>query len=123
MVSPPAGTVTFLFTDIEGSTTLAQQHPAEWEAARLSHHAILNTAADAHGGFVFQIVGDAFCIAFATVSDALAAALAAQHELQRMKAEGGRMKDGASDDSVFRSSFILPPSSLLFRLFDARSIR
>src|SRR5438874_1742783 len=81
MASPPAGTVTFLFTDIEGSTTLAQQHPGEWEAARLSHHAILLAAVDAHGGFVFQIVGDAFCIAFATASDALTSALDAQRAL------------------------------------------
>jgi predicted ATPase/class 3 adenylate cyclase/Tfp pilus assembly protein PilF len=82
MSSPPTGTVTFLFTDIEGSTTLAQQHPAEWESARQRHHAILREAIEAQHGYVFQVVGDAFCVAFATAPEALAAALAGQHALQ-----------------------------------------
>ncbi|MBI5876120.1 MAG: hypothetical protein HZB53_00595 [Chloroflexi bacterium] len=81
MTTPPTGTVTFLFTDIEGSTRLAQAHPTEWEAARQRHHAILRAAAETHHGYVFQIVGDAFCVAFATAPDALAAALDAQRAL------------------------------------------
>ena len=79
----PTGTVTFLFTDIEGSTQLAQAHPAEWEAARARHHAILRAAAETHQGNVFQVVGDAFCIAFHNASDALAAALDAQRALNK----------------------------------------
>ena len=71
MADFPTGTVTFLFTDIEGSTKLAQQHPAEWEAARQRHHAILREAIETHQGHVFQIIGDAFCVAFATALDAL----------------------------------------------------
>src|SRR5262245_27904732 len=82
MPKPPSGTVTFLFTDIEGSTKLAQAHPTEWEAARQRHHAILRVAAEAHQGHVFQVIGDAFCVAFATASDALAAAVDAQHGLK-----------------------------------------
>src|SRR5438067_13687245 len=82
MSSPPTGTVTFLFTDIEGSTRLARAHPAEWEAARQRHHDLLCAAAEAHHGYVFQIVGDALCVAFATALDALAGALAAQRALQ-----------------------------------------
>jgi adenylate/guanylate cyclase family protein len=81
MPTLPSGTVTFLFTDIEASTRLAQQHPQAWEAARQRHHAILRTAVDAHAGHVFQVVGDAVCAAFATASDALHAALEAQHAL------------------------------------------
>jgi predicted ATPase/class 3 adenylate cyclase len=78
----PTGTVTFLFTDIEGSTNLAQLHPAKWEGARQRHHAIVRAAAEAHHGHVFQIVGDAFCVAFPTASDGLQAALDTQRTLQ-----------------------------------------
>jgi predicted ATPase/class 3 adenylate cyclase/predicted negative regulator of RcsB-dependent stress response len=78
----PTGTVTFLFTDIEGSTKLAQGHPAAWESARQRHHAILRTATEAHQGYIFQIIGDAFCAAFQTAGNGLQAALAAQRALQ-----------------------------------------
>jgi predicted ATPase/class 3 adenylate cyclase len=78
----PTGTVTFLFTDIEGSTTLAQQFPAEMPALLARHHAILHQAIQAHHGHVFQITGDAFCAAFSTASDSLQAALDAQRGLQ-----------------------------------------
>src|SRR4051812_22041699 len=81
MADHPTGTVTFLFTDIVGSTKLAQAYPAEWETARQRHHAILRTAIESQRGHVFQIVGDAFCGAFATAPDALAAAFAAQAAL------------------------------------------
>src|SRR5438067_13555265 len=82
MSSPPTGTVTFLFTDIEGSTKLAQAHPGAWEGSRQRHHAILREAMDAHRGYVFRIVGDAFCVAFHTAPDALASAVRAQLVLQ-----------------------------------------
>src|SRR5512134_248439 len=79
----PSGTVTFLFTDIEGSTKLAQEHPDRWESLRERHHAILQSAMDAHNGYVFQIIGDAFCVAFHTATDALNAAVKAQQILQQ----------------------------------------
>src|SRR5688572_27681717 len=79
----PTGTVTFLFTDIEGSTKLAQEHPDKWESLRERHHAILQSAMDAHDGRVFQIIGDAFCVAFHTAVDALNAAVKAQQLLQK----------------------------------------
>jgi class 3 adenylate cyclase len=81
MAGIPAGTVTFLFTDIEGSTKLAQAHPDLWESLRERHHAILQSAIDAHDGYVFQIIGDAFCAAFHTAKDGLKAALDAQRKL------------------------------------------
>ncbi len=79
----PTGTVTFLFTDIEGSTKLAQEHPDKWEKTRARHHAILQSAMDAHNGYVFQIIGDAFCVAFHTANDGLRAAIEAQQKLQK----------------------------------------
>ncbi len=78
----PSGTVTFLFTDIEGSTTLAQQFPADLPALLARHHSILHQAVQEHNGHVFQITGDAFCAAFYLASDALNAALDAQRGLQ-----------------------------------------
>ena len=81
MSSQPTGTVTFLFTDIVGSTKLAQAHPAAWEAARRRHHTIVRAAMEAQHGYVFQVVGDAFFVAFSTARDGLQAALDAHHAL------------------------------------------
>lgn len=79
----PNGTVTFLFTDIEGSTGLAQQYSDEMPALLARHHAILSSAFAAYNGYTFQIVGDSFAVAFHTASDALNAALASQRALNR----------------------------------------
>ena len=79
--SLPTGTVTFLFTDIEGSTRLWQQHPGPMKDALVHHHALLQQAIELNDGYVFQIVGDAFCAAFAAAPKAVAAALAAQRAL------------------------------------------
>ena len=78
----PTGTVTFLYTDIEGSTKLAHQYRDAWEALRKRHHAILREAIEAHNGYVFQVIGDAFCAAFHTVGEAVRAAVKCQVDLQ-----------------------------------------
>src|SRR5512139_4022558 len=83
MRTPPTGTVTFLFTDIEGSTKLAQQYPDAMPALLARHHTLLREAIETHNGHVFQIIGDAFCAAFPTAPDALNAALDAQRALRR----------------------------------------
>lgn len=57
----PGGTVTFLFTDIEGSTKLFQKNPGAMPDALARHNALLRQAIETNGGYVFQIVGDAFC--------------------------------------------------------------
>ena len=82
MTQNPTGTVTFLFTDIEGSTRLAREHPETWEAARARHHEILQQAIESNQGLVFQIIGDAFCAAFHRAGNALKAAVQAQQMLQ-----------------------------------------
>jgi len=80
--TPPSGTVTFLFTDIEGSTRLwATQHDA-MKASLARHDALLRQCIEARGGFVFKTGGDAFCAAFPTAGSALDAALAAQRALR-----------------------------------------
>ena len=78
----PSGTVTFLFTDIEGSTKLAQKYSDKWDSLQERHHAILQSAMDANHGYVFEIIGDAFCVAFHTAKDALKAAVDSQRSLQ-----------------------------------------
>jgi DNA-binding SARP family transcriptional activator/predicted ATPase len=78
----PIGTVTFLFTDIEGSTRLWEQHANVMPAALARHDAILRAAVETHGGLVFRTVGDAICAAFTHAPDALSAALAGQRALQ-----------------------------------------
>ena len=74
----PGGTVTFLFTDIEGSTRRWEHSPAAMRAAVDRHFALLRAAIAAHGGHIFRTEGDGLCAAFATAPPALAAALAAQ---------------------------------------------
>src|SRR6266498_3173488 len=81
MNNTPSGTVSFLFTDIEGSTKIAQEHPEAMPTLFTRHNEILRQAIEAHNGFVFQVVGDSFCASFHNASEALNAALEAQRLL------------------------------------------
>ncbi|HWQ15784.1 MAG TPA: tetratricopeptide repeat protein [Roseiflexaceae bacterium] len=78
----PSGTVTFLFTDIAGSTRLWEEHPAGMIVALARHDAILRQAIATYGGALVKGTGDGTHAAFARATDALAAALAAQRALQ-----------------------------------------
>jgi predicted ATPase/class 3 adenylate cyclase len=77
----PTGTITFLFTDIEGSTRLWEQHKAAMRSALARHDALVRHAIAAHDGVVFKTAGDGFHAAFARAPDALAAALESQRAL------------------------------------------
>jgi predicted ATPase/class 3 adenylate cyclase len=79
--SPPTGTLTFLFTDIEGSTRLWEHDAPAMQAALARHDELLKLAIEERGGYVFKTVGDAFCAVFPTASDALEAALEIQRRL------------------------------------------
>src|SRR5215213_9037749 len=81
MASPPTGTLTFLFTDIEGSTRLWEHDAPAMQAALVRHDEILRRAIEGDGGYIFKTVSDAFCSAFSTAPDALEAALEAQRGL------------------------------------------
>jgi len=74
----PAGTVTFLFTDIEGSTKLWEAQPQQMQAVLARHDALLHEMIEHANGYVFKTIGDAFCAAFSTPTDAVIAALATQ---------------------------------------------
>ena len=77
----PRGTVTFLFTDIEGSTRLLQERGDEYADLLAGHHRALREEFARHGGVEVRTQGDAFFVAFAKASDALAAAAAARDAL------------------------------------------
>jgi len=72
---------TFLFTDIEGSTTLWERFPERMPGALERHDSILRSIIESHNGCVFKTVGDSFCAVFPAVQDAIAAAAAAQHRI------------------------------------------
>jgi len=74
----PTGTVTFLFTDLEGSTRLWEQNPDAMQDALARHDVILRDAVAAHDGFMVKSTGDGVHAAFATAHDALEAAVASQ---------------------------------------------
>src|SRR5438876_657112 len=83
MVELPSGTVTFLFTDLEGSTRLWEEFPEGMKAALARHDEILRDAVAAHGGYVVKLTGDGAHAAFGTAHEAMRAAIDAQLALQR----------------------------------------
>jgi predicted ATPase/class 3 adenylate cyclase len=78
----PAGTVTFLFTDLEGSTRLWQERPNAMHDALARHDELLRHAIETHAGFVVKTMGDGFHAAFAAAHQALEAAVAAQRAIE-----------------------------------------
>ena len=81
MAELPTGTVTFLFTDIEGSTALGTG-PERDAAAVGQHFSLLRQAIESHGGVLFKTVGDAAQAAFSSAPHAVAVALDAQRSLK-----------------------------------------
>ncbi len=82
MTRPPSGTVTFLFTDIQGSTKLWQANPREMKHAVARHDVLIKGIVEVNHGVVFKTVGDAVCAAFNTALDGLSAAVASQLALK-----------------------------------------
>jgi YVTN family beta-propeller protein len=90
----PSGTVTFLFTDIEGSTTLLKHLGRDhYHEVLAKHGEVLSAAFAAHDGRVVDTQGDSFFVAFRTAADAVAAAAAAQRDLAAYPwPEGGEIR-------------------------------
>ena len=82
-VGGPTGTVTFLFTDVEGSTRLWASDSAAMSASLLVHDELLRDSIESHGGMVFTTAGDSFAAAFQRASDAVSAARIAQERLTK----------------------------------------
>ena len=78
---PPSGTVTFLLTDLEGSTRMWEQDPDAMKAAMVRHDEILEKAIAANQGYVFSRMGDGMAAAFATAGDAVTSAITIKQAL------------------------------------------
>src|SRR5271163_2618337 len=82
VTAAPSGVVTFLFTDVEGSTRRWEADPDEMRVALAEHDLVLRGAIEAHGGWLFKHTGDGVCAAFASPTSAVDAAVAAQRALE-----------------------------------------
>ena len=89
MVEMPSGTVTFLFTDLEGSTRLWEEQPEAMTAALARHDAIVRGAIASHHGRVVKTTGDGFHAVFGRPDDALGAAVEAQRAIAGEAREAG----------------------------------
>src|SRR5882757_6765783 len=78
----PSGVVTFLFTDIEGSTRRWEKDADGMRVALATHDEVLRASIEAHGGFLFKHTGDGVCAAFSSPRAAVDAAIAAQRKLE-----------------------------------------
>src|ERR1700758_3004472 len=78
----PSGVVTFLFTDVEGSTRRWEADAEGMRVALAAHDEVLRGAIEGHGGFIFKHTGDGVCAAFASPRSAVDAAVAAQRALE-----------------------------------------
>ncbi|MCW2591467.1 MAG: cyclase, partial [Mycobacterium sp.] len=78
----PSGVVTFLFTDVEGSTRRWEADADGMRNALAAHDAVLRSAIETHGGFMFKHTGDGVCAAFGSPRSAVDAAVAAQRGLE-----------------------------------------
>jgi YVTN family beta-propeller protein len=81
MPEPPTGAVTFLFTDIQGSTRLVKQLRERYGEVLRDHQRLLREAFETYGGYEVDTQGDSFFVAFASARDAVLAAVAGQHAL------------------------------------------
>ena len=77
-VDLPEGEVTFLFTDVQGSTRLLEQYPADYGAKLARHHELLANAVADRRGVVFETIGDAVYAACGGPANAVEAAVAGQ---------------------------------------------
>jgi len=94
----PAGTVTFLFTDIEGSTTLWEQDPQTMRSALARHDAVIRGAIESNHGCIVKSTGDGVHAVFASAADALTAGVASQRALQ--SARGGILNPASRSSSA-----------------------
>jgi class 3 adenylate cyclase/tetratricopeptide (TPR) repeat protein len=124
MPTPPTGTITFLFTDIEGSTRRWDEQPDAMQRALARHDAILRESIERRDGHIFKTMGDAFCAAFARPADAMVAAVAAQRALAAEPwgdAEPGRVRmalhTGTADERA--GDYFGPPLNRAARLLEA----
>jgi len=120
MASPPVGTVTFLMTDIEGSTRLWEQHGNDFILLLETHNRLLRDILSAHHGYEVRTEGDSFFFVFDTAYDALMGAVELQRALHRGNL-GIRIRIGLhTGDPAFRDNdYFGPPVNRCGRIRDA----
>ena len=91
-INRPSGTITFLFTDVEGSSRLWDEHPDAMATALRQHDSILRAALEGHGGYIFTTAGDSFSAAFSNPVEAITAAREIQGGLQSAGDDVGEIK-------------------------------
>jgi predicted ATPase/class 3 adenylate cyclase len=125
MQNLPTGTVTFLYTDIEGSTRRWDEHPEIMKAVLQRHDAIVRQAITSSGGVVFRTMGDAFCAVFPLATQGVAAALAAQRALNtepwppQIGSLRVRMALHTGTGEVRDADYVGPPLNRVARLLSA----
>ncbi|HMS65912.1 MAG TPA: tetratricopeptide repeat protein [Ignavibacteria bacterium] len=92
MINIPTGTVTFLFTDIVGSTKLAQRFPDKLQSILQKHNNVLTNSIESNGGFIFKKMGDAFFAGFHKPEDAIRAAYDAQKLFLKERGKDSEVK-------------------------------
>jgi class 3 adenylate cyclase len=102
----PDGTVTFLFSDIEGSTELSREHGAAFGDLRAEHRRLLRECFETHHGHEIDAEGDAFFIAFERAGDAVAAAVAAQRALLAVGSVRVRMGLHTTDPHLHSDGYV-----------------
>jgi predicted ATPase/class 3 adenylate cyclase len=121
VAQPPAGTVTFLFTDIEGSTRLWECAMDSMKVALERHDSILRSVIEENLGYIFATGGDGFAAAFSRVGEALATAEAAQAMLRAESWPEGveirvRMAAHTGEATERRGDYFGPAVNLAARL-------
>jgi predicted ATPase/class 3 adenylate cyclase len=112
----PPGAITFLFTDIEGSTRLWEEHPVAMKAALERHDALLRAAIECRHGRIFKTIGDAFCAVFGSAANALEAALDAQRALAALGVESREWRVESRGQDVSVPTLHSPPSTFHLRV-------
>jgi predicted ATPase/class 3 adenylate cyclase len=119
VAKPPSGTVTFLFTDIEGSTRLWEERPDEMRAAIAEHDARFRSAIEGNGGYVVKTTGDGFHAAFGRAADAVAAAVQCQAALADLPLIKVRMGMNTGEVQERAGDYFGPPVNRAARLMAA----
>ena len=105
MLDLPTGTVTFLFTDIEGSTRLLDELGDDYAGLLAEHNSVMRSAVAAHDGIVLDTGGDSFFVVFERAPDAVSAAVEAQDGLNEV---GVRVRMGihSGEPSVSNDEYV-----------------
>ena len=116
---PPSGTVTFLFTDMEGSTRLWEERPDEMRMLVAEHDERFRAAIEGHGGYVFATGGDGFGAAFGRAADAVKAAEQAQTTIADLPGIKARMGINTGEVHERDGDYFGPPVNRAARLMAA----